>query len=468
MRRKLTALLLAATATLTGAAQELRTAYLMQNYQYRHELNPAMLDTPYISMPLFLGNTNVGTQGNLGLKNFVYKMEPGWQGYGVEGRKLTTFMHPQVSATDFLHDLRDRNTIGLQVKYTFAGVAFKAFNGINLVELNLRSNSNAVLPKSLFDFMKNAGAKDEYEIKNLGLRSESYMELALGHSHKIGDRVTVGGKAKILFGLAYTDADVSKLNLRLADDYWAVDGTANLSASVLSSDFKHSDKTDPATGRKRVDGLDDVGGGMAGIGLAFDLGATYKAAPGLTLSAAVNDLGFISWRGVKKASSKGQWRFDGFKNDIYAGGTNNSDNKIGDQLEAVGDDLEDLFAVYDDGEGKETRAIAATLNLGADYALPVWGERVHVGFLYTSRVQGRYSWHQGMFSASVRPVKWLELAASLGFSSTGITGGAVIDFRAKHFNFFVGTDRFAGKVCKQGIPLNSGNANIALGFSFPL
>ena len=36
------------------------------------------------------------------------------------------------------------------------------------------------------------------------------------------------------------------------------------------------------------------------------------------------------------------------------------------------------------------------------------------------------------------------------------------------FNFFIGSDRFLGKVSKEFIPLNSMNANVALGISFPL
>lgn len=469
MRKTLCTLLLAALAALPASAQELRTAYFMQNAQYKHELNPALLDGPYVSMPLFFGYMNVGTEGNLGLKKLVYKMEPGWQGYNVGGRTLTTFLHPQVDSGDFLGSLRERNTLGVHLKYTLLGVAFKGFKGNNLIELNLRSNTTASVPKSLFDFMKNAGAKDEYKLGNIGLRSESYMEIALGHQHNIGDKLSIGAKMKFLLGLAYADLDVKKLDVRLADDRWSVDGDATLSAAVLSSDFKYKDDDfDPATGRRRVEGVDNISGGLAGAGVAFDLGATYKVLPDLTVSAALTDLGFINWKGVKKGSSKAEWSFEGFKKDIYTGGGNEDGNKLSDQFDAIGDDLEDLFAVYDDGEGKESRALAATLNIGADYTLPVWGGRIHTGFLYSSRIQGRYSWHQGMFSATVRPVKCLEVGASVGFTSAGVTGGLMLDLRAKHFNFFVGTDRIMGKVSKEGIPLNSSNANIAVGISFPM
>lgn len=37
-------------------------------------MNPALIDAPYVSFP-FMGNINVGATGNMGYKNFIYKLE---------------------------------------------------------------------------------------------------------------------------------------------------------------------------------------------------------------------------------------------------------------------------------------------------------------------------------------------------------------------------------------------------------
>ncbi len=103
MKYRILAILLTATISLATMAQELRTSYFMQTSNYRHEMNPALLDSSYIAMPLLLGNFNLGLTGNMGLTNFIYKMQPSWQGYGVDGRNLTTFMHPNVDASTFLN-----------------------------------------------------------------------------------------------------------------------------------------------------------------------------------------------------------------------------------------------------------------------------------------------------------------------------------------------------------------------------
>lgn len=73
-----------------------------------------------------------------------------------------------------------------------------------------------------------------------------------------------------------------------------------------------------------------------------------------------------------------------------------------------------------------------------------------------------------MLSANVRPIKPIEVSLNVAANSSGITCGAVLDLHAPHFNFFIGTDRFVGKLSKQGIPLHNLNSNVSLGMSFPL
>lgn len=453
-------LLCAAATALPAGAQELRTSYFQQTSNFRHQMNPALLDSTYTSV--LLGNINLGLTGNIGLKNFVYKADPS------TGYDLMTFMHPDVSASQFLGELHDKNRADIYLNYNLFSTAFRAFGGTNLVELNLRSNTNISLPKELFSFMKEAGANEHYSITDGGMRTQNYMELALGHSRNLlDDRLRVGAKVKLLFGLAYADMAIKNMDISLNDDYWRIQGDIQAKASLMNTTWEYEEgKEDPTTGRPRLNGIDEVGAGLSGFGLAFDLGASYKVMDGLTVSAGITDLGFINWKNVMQASSAGDYTFDGFDN-IYMGGDNTGDNKIGDQFEALGDDLEEVFSLYQDGEGSASQALAATLNVGAEYELPYY-RPLRFGFLYTSRICGPYSWHEGMLSANVRPLKWIEATIQGNVSSTGWGWGALLSFYTKRFNFYVGADRFMGKLSKQFIPLNNMNANVNLGITFPL
>lgn len=461
--RYMAAALTMAAAILPTSAQELRTSYFMETSNYRHQMNPALLDSPYFGM--FFSNINVGMTGNIGAKQFIFDTNglPGYTG----NYRYTTFMDPNVDAKTFLNKLHDKNRFDLYLNYNLFSVGFKAWGGVNLLELNLRSNTNLTLPKGLFEFAKTAGEKEHYEFGGLGMRTQNYMELALGHSRDINKQWRVGGKLKFLIGAAYADFTADNVTLDMTEDAWRIQSNAQMKASLLKSDVIHEDPSkNSADGRPRVKELDNFGFSLPGFGMALDLGVTYKPIDNLTLSAAITDLGFISWKNTHHASSQGDYTFDGFNN-IYIGSDKDQTEDIDDQFDQIGDDLEEMFSVYDDGTKTATQALAATLNVGAEYKLPAY-DKLKFGFLYTSRIHGKYSWHQGMLNVGVRPVKWFECNVNGAVTSTGVTAGGMLSLKAPHFNFYIAADRFFSKMGKQGVPLNSSNGNITFGMTFPL
>lgn len=461
--RYMAAALTMAAAILPTSAQELRTSYFMETSNYRHQMNPALLDSPYFGM--LFSNINIGMTGNIGAKQFIFDTNglPGYTG----NYRYTTFMDPNVDAKTFLNKLHDKNRFDLYLNYNLFSVGFKAWGGVNLLELNLRSNTNLTLPKGLFEFAKTAGEKEHYEFGGLGMRTQNYMELALGHSRDINKQWRVGGKLKFLIGAAYADFTADNVTLDMTEDAWRIQSNAQMKASLLKSDVIHEDPSkNSADGRPRVKELDNFGFSLPGFGMALDLGVTYKPIENLTLSAAITDLGFISWKNTHHASSQGDYTFDGFNN-IYIGSDKDQTEDIDDQFDQIGDDLEEMFSVYDDGTKTATQALAATLNVGAEYKLPAY-DKLKFGFLYTSRIHGKYSWHQGMLNVGVRPVKWFECNVNGAVTSTGVTAGGMLSLKAPHFNFYIAADRFFSKMGKQGVPLNSSNGNITFGMTFPL
>ena len=461
--RYMAAALTMAAAILPTSAQELRTSYFMETSNYRHQMNPALLDSPYVG--LLFSNINIGMTGNIGAKQFIFDTNglPGYTG----NYRYTTFMDPNVDAATFLNKLHNKNRFDLYLNYNLFSVGFKAWGGVNLLELNLRSNTNLTLPKGLFEFAKTAGEKEHYEFGGLGMRTQNYMELALGHSRDINKQWRVGGKLKFLIGAAYADFTADNVTLDMTEDAWRIQSNAQVKASLLKSDVIHEDPSkNSADGRPRVKELDNFGFSLPGFGMALDLGVTYKPIENLTLSAAITDLGFISWKNTHHASSQGDYTFDGFNN-IYIGSDKDQTEDIDDQFDQIGDDLEEMFSVYDDGTKTATQALAATLNVGAEYKLPAY-DKLKFGFLYTSRIHGKYSWHQGMLNVGVRPVKWFECNVNGAVTSTGVTAGGMLSLKAPHFNFYIAADRFFSKMGKQGVPLNSSNGNITFGMTFPL
>ena len=83
-----------AVGSVAAKAQNLNSAYFLDDFMYRHSVNPAYgNEQTYFSIPA-LGNVNVSTQGNFGVKDVIMDNPR----YGQPGQKrLTTFLNPYIS-----------------------------------------------------------------------------------------------------------------------------------------------------------------------------------------------------------------------------------------------------------------------------------------------------------------------------------------------------------------------------------
>lgn len=451
--------LLVSTAALPAVAQEIRTSYFMETSKFRHQMNPALIDDrPFVSFP-FLGNINIGANGQFGGNTFVFDIDPTQNG----GRTQGTFLHPEVSNEMFFDKLGKGDlTGGVYLNTNIFSVGFRGFKGGNVVELNVRSNTDFNLPNQLFHLAKEGFANEQYSFKDLGFRNQTYAELALGHSHQLNRNFTIGAKAKILVGLGYANLHIPQLDLTLNDQQWAVRGRAEAAAALMKTRIKVDEDG-------KLDELDAFKGGTTGMGVAFDLGAVYKVhgMENLKFSASLTDLGAINHSDAQHfANKKDSWSFDGFEK-AYVMSDRDNAQELGEEFERMGDELKEMANLYETSEKGKSQSLAATLNIGAEYVLPDY-DKLSFGLLYTNRMNGVYSWRSTMLSARIRPLKALEVGVSTAFTSTGTCFGTMLSLGNKGFRFFVAADQFVGSLSKQGIPINSLNSNIAFGIGFPL
>ena len=450
----------------TGAmAQALQSAYFTDDYKFRHSMNPAFgNEQNYVSIPA-LGNINVNLRGNFGYQDVVFDnpMYP----HGSD-KRLTTFMNPYISAGEALDGFSSgSNRLVGNVGITILSAGFKAFGGYNTIELSSRTSFGMSLPYELFEFAKNTGNKS-YDMGDISLGAMSYVELGLGHSRQINDRLRVGGKFKLLFGLGRADVKLEDMTADLsAADKWVVSGKATADVSVKGFKFESEmeDYNVESNGQyEQVSDFDVDGFGLGGFGIAFDLGAEYKIDDDWTVSAALLDLGFISWKENARAESSGQpFVFDGF-HDVAVNSDSQNGTVLEDQTDQLGDDLLDFAHLEDKGEtGGRTTGIGATLNLAAQYNLPVY-RPITFGFLSSTRINGPYTWTEGRLSANYEPLKWLNGGVNLSVNSFTTSFGWVLNIHPKGYNFFIGMDHILGKVSKEFIPLSS-NVSVSLGMS---
>ena len=450
------AVVLMLVAVLGASAQALRTGYFLDGNLFRYRLNPALSgERGYFSLPV-LGGINVNSMGNFGLSNFLYESP-------TNANELVTFMHSSVSADEFLGNLESDNLMNTNLDFTLLSMGFKAFGGYNTIDLTLRSQTGMSLPYDMFRFMKVMGDAD-YSFGDINMRTRNFADLSLGHSHKIGESLTVGARAKLLFGLAYADVKFDQMDLSMNSNRWeiAARGEANI---AMGGAFTYSDEK-TASGKTVVGGYDDIKAGLQGFGMGLDLGATYDFSelltPGLVVSASLTDLGYIKWNKAARAAiaPEDSYTFEGFSQMGIHSDSKNA--PIEDQWETTRDELEDFFALEDKGEGSVSSGLGAKLNLGVEYSMPFYN-KLSAGLLYTHCFDDIYSYNQTSLMVSISPVSVLDFAVSGTFSDYGTGFGAMANLHCTGFSFFVGTDCFIGKVGKQFIPLENMNASVSFG-----
>lgn len=465
-------ILSASLLMLGGAAmaQNLNSAYFTEGYHYRHNLNPAFGDScSFISIPA-LGNISVNTRGNFGYQDVVMKNPM----YGQPGQKrMTTFMNPYISTGDALKGFsKGDNKIVGDVNLTILAAGFKAFGGYNTIELSEKTSFGMVLPYELFEFAKNTGNQN-YNIGDVSLRARSYAELALGHSRQITEKLRMGAKLKFLLGVGAADVELKDVQANLAGtDQWTLSGqgTAQVSVKGFTYKSKVSEYNDPShvspdgtQGKyEHVDDVDVDGFGLNGFGMALDLGAEYKINDDWRVSAAVMDLGFINWsNNMKAVNAKNQFVFNGFHDTTVGSG---SGGTLDDKMDSYGDQLSDFANLKDMGDaGSRSTALAATINLGAEYTLPMY-KKLSFGALSSTRLNGSYTWTEGRVSANWKPLSWLDGGVNFAVNSFSTSMGWVLNIHPSGYNLFIGMDHLLGKTSKEFIPLSS-NASIAIGMN---
>jgi hypothetical protein len=441
--------------------QEFNSAYFTKGYSLRHQMNPAFDNdsTSYLALPA-IGSTNVKTMGNFGCEDIFFD-NPDYP--STSDKKKTTFMNPYI--TNPLAGFKDMNRFSAYVNMNIFSYGFKGFKGYNTIEMNVRANMDGKIPYELFDFAANTGNKS-YDIGDISLRAQSYAEIALGHSHQINKNLRIGAKLKALIGITNAAVDLKNMRADLSGaDQWTVSGTADAHVSMKGFSFKSETKEykNQYAGHDTYQHVSDVDvdkPGVGGFGMAVDLGAVYKINDDFTVSAALLDLGFISWSNdVYATNGSTSFTFSGF----HDTGVNTNDNTVDNQADDYSDQLSDFANLKDKGDqGSRTTNLDAKLNLGVEYTLPVY-RKIKFGFLESTRF-GKFSWTEGRLSANYEPLKWLDGGVNLAVNTFTTSVGWILNIHPHGVNIFVGMDHIVGKMSKEYIPLSS-NASLSAGIS---
>jgi len=431
-------IMLLAVVVYDSAAQNSQVLYYM-NLPQNHFLNPALRpsNTVYIGLPVLSG-INVNVNNNFFNFSDIFIKRS-------SGDEIITIFHPDYNVSEFVKKIKDINFIEPQVLVQLFGLGFSAGRDLYItLDVNERVEGNVALPG---DFLRLGFEGNEQfvggRINLEALRGDVkyYREAGLGFSKDITNRLRLGIRGKVLFGMAAASIDNKSLGITVNDDYthtFDADLMVNLSApvEVYVSDENTIDSM--AFKDSRFNSSSEIIDYLLkskNIGFGIDIGAEISISERFKVSASVTDLGYIKWnRDLTNLKAKSQFEFSGIDLlDVYEGKM--TFDSLGQELL---DTLEKSFK-FIDTQTPFTTYLPFGVSVGASYNLT---KSISLGLLSYTRIIGKQYREALTLSANVNignafSTTFAYTAANYSYDNLGFG----LAFRPGIFQFYFLVDR---------------------------
>lgn len=343
-------------------AQQNSTFYNMSTVDQSNRLNPSSMPDSKLNIGLpvlsnlYLNFSNSGFTASDVLRN--------------DGDSLV------IDLNNMLDAMHKKNHLSLALEADILSVG-KRIGKRNYLSFNasLRSNLNITYDKGPFELLINGNGPYVGQSKDVSVEvnSSMYLEYGIGFARTLlKDKLTVGGRFKLLSGLVnasskksdvtlYTDPVSYDITLQSDIEYNVAGNLENDSTSV--SDYILSQNR----------------------GMALDLGASYKWSDKLEFSASVLDIGYINWKdnatNYKSKNPGGSVTFSGIDLNDYI----NDSSSLEEGFESFMDSLQNELEL-EETNNSYRNALPTQIYIGANYYL---NPRTNIGVLvYTQIYKG--------------------------------------------------------------------------------
>ncbi len=365
---------------------------------------------------------------------------------------------------NLLKNMRNTNHLHFQTHIDLIHVGFKTKDeGYLTFNITEKIDFGLSLPKDLFGMMwygNNYYRKqdEKIDLSGLGFQFMHYREIAGGFATEIIDNLEVGGRGKILFGMANAQTDVNELSLYTGqDDYMitAVSDMAIHSNTPLNFNYYHNeDSTGIELDEDAIENYNplDYPFNFRNPGFALDIGARYTYLEDYTAFISVNDLGFISWNeNPFSLHSDGTFGFRGIEVDFFE-----DEDEFEENMEEFGDSVLNIFAPGANDYSYITW-LPTDLYLGGQYH---YHEMLNLGMLYRMEFYRKDVMHSFTLSANSNITDWLSTHLSYSIMNNKFTNvGLGLTIRGAFLQYYIVTDNLFGAM----FPQSSRNLNIRMG-----
>lgn len=265
-------------------AQNVSPVDFMCYNPYQLNANPAA-DLPYKSvMSILIGNVDYSIQ-NTTLRYYnLFEFD-------AQGCPKV------VSLTQFANSLKDDNSLLFDSHLDLFTLFTRLNKGMLTFNYGLRVQGNAAFNDGLVKLLAYGNGSfvgdDNPATINLRLNLNGFQEFAVGYQVNITQQFSLGGRAKLLFGLANVTTDAFNVQLFTDPDSYALRLRESVAMRASLPNVFYVDES----GNLETYGPFSAGELFRNLGFGIDLAAEYRFNEHFSAVAAVRDLGFIHWGG---------------------------------------------------------------------------------------------------------------------------------------------------------------------------
>lgn len=411
--------------------------FFMRGVPQRYQINPAFQP----GCGFFIGLPGVSPfqvkvhNHPFALKDAIY--------YNDEIDSLITFLHPLGDKDAFLSLLNETNFINTEVSVSLSSLGFRSKNLYFTFDISERVFAQISYPD---DYLRlpiiGPDSGTIYDFNNFAVDFTALNELSMGVSRKMGDRLTLGVRGKILLGQANLNTELFDVTFSASETQWPLHTNISINSSspYLTDYVKIAanapldlvlgslDSMDIET--PTVSEIKKMAMNTKNFGLGLDIGVDFRLNKWVQLSASIVDLGRISWKsGVINLKNNTDYVFDGIDYSL---------KEDEDFFDAFTDSIENSFNQFTSTQTNYATWLPAKIYAGAAFYIH---PKISFGILSRTEFFQSNVREQITISANLYPAQMLSTTLSYSIIDNYFKNiGFGLSLKAWPFNFYIISD----------------------------
>ncbi len=331
---------------------------------------------------------------------------PALSGWGVTGTNSAfswndMFENGKMKMEGLVPKLNDNNYLNVGLGFDVFGLGFKSGKNFFSFNLSPKIDVNLGYNKAVFDFLTNGNGAyvgKDISLDGFGFDITAYTEAGIGYTREVNEKLNVGGRVKLLLGLANINGNFDGISLYTDPDDYALTATSEFGVNAYGAFFANDSIAEVLGNPSAVN--------FSNIGFGLDVGGEYELNEKVNLFASVVDLGFIKWAdyGESLSNDGSSFTFDGIPfAELLGDDSGGSSEEESGFFSDLGDSLSNTFELERSQISYTTR-LKTRIFAGASYKLNDFfdGQGMVHGRVFNNKFYPSY-----MLAGNFHVKKWL-------------------------------------------------------------